>query len=188
MKAILYMVICCGAMMASEADGLYDEAASRLCYAQWRGETSGEYTAAVLDLVMPKLMLPTNGLSIRCEGVSQVEVSEVGLKIWAGDAPSEALDIRLTGLSCVEEAQDSAMHHVSHVAVGRYNLTTNQIGDVCLTKTGDMVSRANTNLVFTRNNVAAYVLVSTNLFSAVDIARQVDAAILAASTNAPAAR
>lgn len=143
-------------------------------FSTWRGFTKLSYPSLVEYMPMPDLQLTTNASSevgLRYEG------GESRLEIGTGIELQLCCSIRIC--PSVVGAQEQIIGEFARMAKAvTLARQTNTVGDVFFYRNyGSQGERA----TFSRNNVYVSIVSDTAMFSATNIAHQIDAAILRAS-------
>ena len=164
-------------------DEFLDDAMERYDFASWAGTTNAVYVSAVPMMDVPTVSMPTNGMSAFAKIMSYPECREKDLLIFSPSNKIQLLEIKMSFATNVLSAQTELMQHFADLTLVRqYSVTNGLAGDRCYCLT---LPNGFSCVDFTRNNVFVDIAAYTNCLSAFDIAVQLDAAILNASTNAP---
>ena len=163
-------------------DVILDSTMAYYDYDSWVGTTSADYSTIVTNVDILAIDLPTNGLCATARYVGNDGTREKKLLVFSGANDSLLVEVRLRASTNVIIAQSEIMRRLSGFAVAPLPSVTNGLaGDRCYCK---FTTNGFGYVAFARNTVFAEATSYTNAISASDIAVQLDAAILNASTNA----
>jgi hypothetical protein len=167
-----------------QGDEFLDDAMERYDFASWAGTTNMLYTTIAQPVDILSINLPTNGISTTTKYIDDTERHEKQLMVFSPSDKTFLLRIRTGHGATVLDAQNELIRTLSDSATVRlFSVTNGLAGDRCYCK---FVPNRFGYVTFARNNIFVEVLAhTTNSISVADIAVQLDAAILNASTNAP---
>ena len=169
-------LLCHGDEFLDDAMELYD-------FASWAGTTNMLYTTIAQPVDILSINLPTNGLCTTARYVDNERTREKKLLVFSDANDSLLVEVRVRASTKVIIAQSEIMRRLSGFAVAPLPSVTNGLaGDRCYCK---FTTNGFGYVAFARNTVFAEATSYTNAISASDIAVQLDATILNASTNAP---
>ncbi len=163
-SASLALIICAASVFAESA---YEDVVKKeYHFAEWGGTTKAEYSHCLKRVPLESLVLPTNGMDI------VVRHKEDRLLVFSKG--KTLIDVRTSAHDSILAAHAVLIERFSLMASTRLMRSCQTIGDVCFVDTGEGWS----SVVFARNNVEVDVSSRTSLISAMDIAAQIDRAVV----------